>query len=157
MTRCKFIYPSISFSVDKLFFHRSMESTLNSDFIITYNQWVILVLGLTPLIYGKKSLSTEKLIEGYMNLQRVTNPCLFFRGKRVYESVDQAHKRIVRVYYSPLFFTVYIIFRKCSWLLKKPNENFSHSPRFVSTSAPNFEKRGWLNQYSYIEYSIFSV
>jgi hypothetical protein len=42
----------------------------------------------------KKNLSTEKLVEGYMNLQRVTNPCLLFRGKRVYESVHQAHKLI---------------------------------------------------------------
>jgi hypothetical protein len=51
----------------------------------------------------KKSLSTEKLVEGYMNLQRVTNPCLIFRGKRVYEMVDQAHKRIVR-FIIPRFF-----------------------------------------------------
>jgi hypothetical protein len=42
----------------------------------------------------EKSLSTEKLVEGYMNLQRVTNPCLLFRGKRVYERVDQAYKLI---------------------------------------------------------------
>jgi hypothetical protein len=33
-------------------------------------------------------------VEGYINLQRVTNPCLFFRGKKIYERVDQAHKLI---------------------------------------------------------------
>ncbi len=42
----------------------------------------------------KNSLSTEKLVEECMNLQRVTNPCLLFRGKRVYEMVDQVHKLI---------------------------------------------------------------
>jgi hypothetical protein len=47
-----------------------------------------------------------------MNWQRDTKHCLLFQGKRVYERVDQAHKliyghkRIVRVYYSPLFYSV---------------------------------------------------
>jgi hypothetical protein len=45
----------------------------------------------------KKGLSREKPVQGYIGLQRVTNPYPFFREKRVYQRVELVDKLIFQL------------------------------------------------------------